>query len=52
MERIASGDLVLTQWFEQARFEYHPDNPAAYESCFVDWVLNLRPCGRRWERWA
>ncbi len=30
MERNASGALVLTQWFERARFEYHPDNPAAY----------------------
>lgn len=30
MERSASGDLVLTQWFERARFEYHPDNPPAY----------------------
>ena len=30
MERNASGALVLTQWFERARFEYHPANPAAY----------------------
>ena len=29
MERNASGDVVLTQWFERARFEYHPHNPAA-----------------------
>jgi uncharacterized lipoprotein YbaY/heat shock protein HslJ len=29
-ETNASGDTVLTQWFERARFEYHPDNPAAY----------------------
>jgi heat shock protein HslJ len=27
---IWSGDTVLTQWFERARFEYHPNNPAAY----------------------
>ncbi|HET9223160.1 MAG TPA: YbaY family lipoprotein, partial [Roseiflexaceae bacterium] len=29
-ETNASGDTVLTQWFERARFEYHPNNPAAY----------------------
>jgi hypothetical protein len=23
----ANGDRVLTQWFERARFEYHPRNP-------------------------
>ena len=27
MEVNASGDRVLTQWFERARFEYHPNNP-------------------------
>lgn len=27
METNADGDMVLTQWFERARFEYHPDNP-------------------------
>ncbi len=30
METNSSGDSVLTQWFERARFEYHPDNPAPY----------------------
>ena len=30
METNSSGDRVLTQWFERARFEYHPNNPAAY----------------------
>lgn len=29
-ETNSSGDRVLTQWFERARFEYHPDNPVAY----------------------
>jgi uncharacterized lipoprotein YbaY/heat shock protein HslJ len=29
-ETNASGDTVLTQWFERARFEYHANNPAAY----------------------
>ncbi len=28
MELNAAGDRVLTQWFERARFEWHPDNPA------------------------
>lgn len=27
MERNSSGDLVETQWFERARFEWHPNNP-------------------------
>jgi hypothetical protein len=31
LERNSSGDMVLTQWFERARFEYHPNNPAAYQ---------------------
>ncbi len=29
METNQNGDRVLTQWFERARFEYHPRNPAA-----------------------
>ncbi len=29
METNADGHRVLTQWFERARFEYHPSNPAA-----------------------
>ena len=28
METNSSGDHVLTQWFERARFELHPRNPA------------------------
>jgi Tol biopolymer transport system component len=31
METNASGDTVLTQWFERARFEWHPDKPAEYK---------------------
>lgn len=27
METNSSGDTVLTQWFERARFEHHPNNP-------------------------
>lgn len=30
IETNANGDRVLTQWFERARFEYHPDNPSAF----------------------
>ncbi len=31
METNANGDKVLTQWFERARFEYHPGNPDPYK---------------------
>ena len=31
MERNQAGDTVLTQWFERARFEYHPDKPDPYK---------------------
>lgn len=27
IEKNASGETVLTQWFERARFEFHPANP-------------------------
>jgi hypothetical protein len=30
-EEIVEGKKVLTQWFERARFEYHPDLPPAYQ---------------------
>lgn len=30
-ERNTSGDTVLTQWFERARFEYHPNKPEPYK---------------------
>lgn len=30
IETNAAGDKVLTQWFERARFEYHPQKPAEY----------------------
>ena len=29
-ETNANGDTVLTQWFERARFEWHPNNPAEF----------------------
>lgn len=31
IETNSSGDTVMTQWFERARFEYHPNNPAQYQ---------------------
>jgi hypothetical protein len=31
METNLAGDTVLTQWFERARFEYHPENPAEHQ---------------------
>ncbi len=31
IETNSSGDRVLTQWFERARFEYHPHNPEPYQ---------------------
>jgi hypothetical protein len=30
LETNSSGDTVITQWFERARFEYHPDKPSLY----------------------
>lgn len=31
LETNPDGDRVLTQWFERARFEYHPNNPEPYK---------------------
>ncbi|MBA3470813.1 MAG: hypothetical protein H0T53_14340 [Herpetosiphonaceae bacterium] len=31
LETNSSGDTVLTQWFERARFEWHPTNPDAFK---------------------
>jgi hypothetical protein len=31
MATNAAGDTVLTQWFERARFEWHPGNPDAFK---------------------
>ncbi len=31
LETNPDGDQVLTQWFERARFEWHPNNPAAFQ---------------------
>jgi Tol biopolymer transport system component len=31
VETNSSGDTVLAQWFERARFEWHPDKPDQYK---------------------
>lgn len=31
LETNPSGDTVLTQWFERARFEWHPDKPDEFK---------------------
>jgi glucose/arabinose dehydrogenase len=31
LETNSSGDSVMTQWFERARFEEHPNNPDPYK---------------------
>ena len=30
-EVLPTGETLLVQWFERARFEYHPNNPAPYK---------------------
>lgn len=30
-ERLETGETLLVQWFERARFEYHPSNPDPYK---------------------
>ena len=46
MERNQAGDMVLTQWFERARFEYHPDNPAPYTVLLGLLGQEVRSAGR------
>lgn len=31
LEQNSSGDVVQTQWFERARFEWHPDKPDEFK---------------------
>jgi hypothetical protein len=38
METNGDGDTVLTQYFERAVFEWHPDNP-------IEWQVLLRRLG-------
>jgi hypothetical protein len=30
-ETVPTGETLLVQWFERARFEYHPNNPGPYK---------------------
>jgi hypothetical protein len=34
-EKNSSGQDVVTQWFERARFEFHPDKPQQYQFYLV-----------------
>lgn len=48
LETNQAGDTVLTQWFERARFEYHPDRPPEYRVLLgllgrEFWGANARP---------
>jgi hypothetical protein len=31
MEQSSDGNMYLTQWYERARFEFHPENKAPYD---------------------
>ncbi|GAC1362639.1 MAG: hypothetical protein NVSMB42_22310 [Herpetosiphon sp.] len=42
-ERNSSGDVVPTQWFERARFEYHAANRAPYNVLLGRLGAELRP---------
>ncbi|NJP05734.1 MAG: hypothetical protein HC837_08995 [Chloroflexaceae bacterium] len=33
-ETLSDGNAYTVQWFERARFEYHPDQPAPYDVLF------------------
>jgi hypothetical protein len=50
METNEDGDTVLTQWFERAVFEHHPQNPAPYDILLrrvgaelLDWMTEPEP---------
>ncbi len=43
LETNAAGDSVLTQWFERARFEYHPNNPQPFTVLLGRLGADLRP---------
>jgi hypothetical protein len=45
METNADGDTVLTQYFERAVFEYHPDNPEPYQVLLRRLGAELQPVG-------
>ena len=46
LETNAAGDTVLTQWFERARFEWHPGNPDQHKvllGLLASELLNHQP---------
>jgi hypothetical protein len=43
MEPTADGGMVITQWFERARFEWHPDKPDQYKVLLGLLGRELRP---------
>jgi hypothetical protein len=45
METNSSGDTVLTQWFERARFEYHPNQPDPFKVLLGLLGNEVRPRG-------
>jgi hypothetical protein len=47
METNASGDRVLTQWFERARFEWHPTKPTVYKVLLGLLGRELKPSASR-----
>lgn len=45
MEQNAAGGTFLTQWFERAHFEYHPENAAPYTVLLGLLGSEVRPAG-------
>ncbi len=43
VETNPDGDTVLTQWFERARFEWHPNNPMQYRVLLGRLGAEIRP---------
>jgi len=43
----ANGEPILTQWFERARFEYHPNNPDPYQVLLGRLGAELLPASGR-----
>ncbi len=44
-EPSADGEPLITQWFERARFEWHPDKPAEFRVLLGLLGSELRPAG-------
>ncbi|HEY1012968.1 MAG TPA: DUF6174 domain-containing protein [Herpetosiphonaceae bacterium] len=58
METNSSGDTVMTQWFERARFEWHPNNTADFSVLLGRLGTESLPAGapqtelrQRWDQW-